>query len=274
MLLLLLFLCFHTALADGECCEESYECSRPDIVVSVSESGVSVNCGPRVVCSWVESELSTCSCGKVWNSPIQMQWQDIRFKECFTYNIGTLLKLDGTLRWWSDTCMGHERVSFEVESVSSFLDVVMHYSEIVHMEEVHRYYNYSAIARSGTEGSAVAQSLKSTMYYEVTMDEFEIGVHMEIDVCTLEILSSGSSDSEILTTYHAGQHSFNYNISFAEPNGERVSYKAIMDDEYYSPWQRIMCSYTMKNGTTTLDTFQHGHSYMIYDPFDSGERYT
>jgi hypothetical protein len=274
MRLLILMSLFLGVCGHEECCEDSYECLSPDIKFDIDDRGLTVSCGDGVACAWVSSELSTCSCGNQWQSFIRLPFQDSRVRECFQVTFGHSLKLDGILRWWSHDCMGHETVSFVVDVLPSFLDVFMHYSSIVHMEEVHRHYNYTAIARSGAEGDAVAQSLKSTMYYEVTMDDQETGVHMEIDFCSLEILSSGSADAEILTTYYPGQGSFNYNITYADPNGERVSYRAIMDEEYYSPWQRIMCSYTMKNGTTTMNTFQHGHSYMIYDPFDSGQRYT
>lgn len=270
---LFFFLSFLSVIAHEECCEDSYECVPPDIVFVLDDRGVTVRCPVGVVCGWVSSELSTCTCGDTWQLSGWTPFEDPRMRECFQATFGHSLKLDGILRWWSRDCMGHETVSFVVDVEPSFLDVFMHYSSIVHMEEVHRHYNYTAIARSGAEGNAVAQSLKSTMYYEVTMDEYVKGVHMEIDSCSLEILSSGASDSEVLTTYYPGG-TFNYNITYADPNGERVSYRAIMDEEYYSPWQRIMCSYTMKNGTTTMDTFQHGHSYMIYDPFDSGQRYT
>ena len=265
---------FWRVYGQDKCCDNSYECVAPDIRFAMDDSGITVSCGLGIVCAWVNSELSTCSCGNQWENSVRMPFRDSRLRECFDVSFGHSLELNGILRWWSRDCMGHETISFVVEILPSFLDVFMHYSSIVHMEEVHRHYNYTAIARSGAEGDAVAQSLKSTMFYEVTMDEVETGVHMEIDYCSLEILSSGSQDAEVLTTYFPGQSSFNYNITYAEPNGERVTYKAIMDEEYYSPWQRIMCSYTMKNGTTTMDTFQHGHSYMIYDPFDSGQRYT
>ena len=243
-------------------------CVVPELNTSIHHHGVVVHC-PHAVCAWVNEELDPAPCGCTWTGEKMLPWTDGRIGRCMYVD-----KEDkdhiirGTVRWWTQTCMGHFDVVVRIQLEEDTRDVFVSYPTFEYNRDVGIHSGYAALARSGSE-DLIPQAGVSDMFFEVIMEEPKVGVHMEIQQCDIDILDSGADDAFLLTTYE----DIEVNITYAEPNGERCSYEAFMDGRYYSPFQRLRCTYALFNGTTTVDTFTHERSYMLLDPFDNGVRY-
>ena len=255
--------------ADNLCCLEEIDCDVPNITIQSEFTGIYIDCGENVQCTFVEKELDTCSCGKIWSDIDIVPWNDPRLSRCFHIQQNTETQLQGIIRWWHQTCMGHQHIDLTIQLLPDQRNVFMNYSVIAYEEIKAQCNNYTIYIQSGSEDLA-PQADKSTMFFKAIMKEPYIGVHIKIIQCQLEILKSGAYDAEILTTYPTNQHAFHYNVSYAEPHGEKITYTAFMDEIYYSPWQRIMCTYGLFNGSTSLETYHHDNAYMILNPFDTG----
>lgn len=261
-----IFACFcNFAMSDDVCCDDSQPCIPPTVDVQYSEEGLHVACGVDIECAWVAHELQTCTCGETWTNHHTLPWQSPIFQQCFHMQKNTSLVAKGTIRWWTNVCMGHASVDIEIIPMPDSKKVFIDFHHLEYETVVSAVHHYVAYARSGSE-DPVPQAQKSIMFFECIMKQAYVGVHMKILSCDLEILSSGYANADILTTYHNIQ----YVSEYADPNGERISFTAFMDDQFYSPWQRIMCTYALFNGTSSVETFHHNSSYMILNPFDSG----
>lgn len=250
------------------CCgpPPSIDCCRPpEINATVALSSIEFQC-PDAVCGFVNEELDPAPCGCTWTGQYNLEWQDKRISQCFyTDEEEGEQIIRSTIRWWTRGCMGHVDIIIRVLLQPDMRDVFVSYPTFEYTKQIGLHSGYVALARSGSEDD-IPQAEKSDMFFEVIMDEPEIGVHMEITECDVDILDSGSADSIVLTTYE----NISFNVTYADPNGERAEYKAFMDTLYYSPFQRVRCVYAMFNGTTTIDTFTHSKSYMLVNPFDDG----
>ena len=250
------------------CCgpPPSLDCCRvPDINVTVTDKGLEVQC-PESVCGFVNEELDPAPCGCTWENEYTLSWSDSRIGPCLYTNVEDGDKLvRGTVRWWTLGCMGHVDVVVRIVLQPDERDVFIDYPSFEYNKQVGVASGFAALARGGSDDD-IPQADKSNMFFEVIMEEPVTGVHMEVTGCDLDILDSGAPDAFLLTTYT----NITYNTSYADPNGEVIEYTAFMDDRYYSPYQRIRCTYALFNGTTTLDTFTHAQSYMIVNPFDEG----
>ena len=258
-------LCTATVTAEDLCCDDSQPCIPPTVDIQYATTGLKVTCGKNIECAWVAHELQTCTCGETWTNQLTLPWRSSVFKKCFHLEKNNSLVAKGTIRWWTNVCMGHTVFDIEIIPMTDSKRVFIDFHHLEYKTVVSSIHHYIAYARSGSE-DPVPQAEKSTMFFECIMKQAYTGVHMEILSCDLEILSSGYANAEILTTYHNIQ----YVSEYAEPNGERISFTAFMDDQFYSPWQRIMCTYALFNGTSSIETFYHNSSYMILNPFDSG----
>jgi len=250
------------------CCAPppSLDCCRPPVInVTATTDHVEVTC-PHAVCGFVNEELDPAPCGCTWTGTYVLKWADRRIETCLYSDMDDKDKIiRGTIRWWTMGCMGHVDVVLRIVLKEDVRDVFISYPIYEYEKQVGVHSNYAALARAGSSDE-IPQAEKSDMFFEVVMDEPEVGVHMEITSCDVDILDSGLVDAFVLTTYE----DIDFNVSYADPNGEKATYRAFMDDRYYSPFQRVRCTYAMFNGTTTLDTFTHSRSYMLVNPFDSG----
>lgn len=242
----------------------SYDCCRePHINATIGSEGIRVHC-PGATCAWVHEELAPTLCGCEWTGTDVVKWSDGRLDACIRSDTDDSdFVLRGVVRWWKDECMGHVELLLRIVLEPDVRDLFMAYPtfEYVKQEGVHT--GYKALVRAGSLDD-VPQAGKSDMFFEVIMDEPEVGVHLEITQCDLDILDSGTSEACLLKTYE----NISFNATYADPNGERAVYRAFMDDEYYSPFQRIRCAYALFNGTTTIDTYNHEKSYMLVHAFD------
>lgn len=250
------------------CCgpPPSLDCCRaPDVNATVTLSGVQVDC-PGAVCGFVNEELDPAPCGCTWRNTHIMPWSDGRIGKCLYVDQEDKDQvIRGTVRWWTMGCMGHVDIILRIVLDPDMRDVFITYPIFEYRRQVGVHSGFAALARSGSSDE-IPQAGKSDMFFEVVMDEPEVGVHMEITSCDIDILDSGSDDAFVLTTYE----NIAFNTSYADPNGEKAEYRAFMDEQYYSPYQRVRCLYALFNGTTTLDTFTHAQSYMLVNPFDDG----
>lgn len=271
MRVLLLLLCFTSVSACGPpppCCgpPPSLDCCKPpEINATITPKGVDVSC-PDATCAFVNEELDPSPCGCTFTHNYTLDWSDARIGQClYTEKDDDDQVLQGTIRWWSYGCMGHVDLVLRIRLREDMRDIFIDYPEFECHEQVGVHTGYVALAKTGSNDD-IPQAEVSDLYFEVTMEEPIVGVHMEITSCDVDILDSGASDAVLLTTYE----NINYNVSYADPNGERATFRAFMDSQYYSPYQRVRCVYAMFNGTTSLDTFSHSQSYMLVNPFDSG----
>ena len=271
MRVLLLFAIIFSARACGPpppCCgpPPALDCCRPpDVNASITLDGVVFHC-PEAVCGFVNEELDPAPCGCTWTGDYELQWSDGRIGACLyadTDDADQVIR--GTVRWWTLGCVGHVDVILRLVLEPDLRDVFVEYPTFEYNKQVGVHSGFAALARSGSEDE-IPQAGKSDMFFEVVMDEPEVGVHMEIMACDVDILDSGASDAFVLTTYE----NITFNTSYADPNGEKAEYEAFMDTLYYSPYQRVRCTYALFDGTPTLDTFTHGQSYMLVNPFDNG----
>ena len=240
-------------------------CVPPDINITATTQHVEIMC-PDAVCGFVREELDPAPCGCTWSGDYILRWTDRRLQTClYTDQDDKDQIIRGTVRWWTMGCMGHVDVILRIVLEEDFRDVFITNPEFEYTRQVGVHSSYVALARAGSYDE-IPQAGKSDMFFEVVMDEPEVGVHMEITSCDIDILDSGEPDAFVLHVYE----NISYNVSYADPNGERATYRAFMDDIAYSPFQRVHCEYAMYNGTTTLDTFSHSKSYMLVNPYDSG----
>ena len=243
-------------------------CPTPPINITYTDTGLVMDCTENATCAWVRSEIESCTCGKQWSNTSHMLWQDPRFKECTTTKqYEDYANVHGIIRWWYGSCMGHYLVNLKFILEPTFRDIYMTFEEINidHYVIVETSVGIFAKAKSGSEDE-IPIAGKSEMFFECVLNKTTTGVHMEIMSCDIEILESGKTDAEILRTLTNIQ----VNTSYADPNGERATYRAFMDDDYYSPWQRLLCTYALFNGTTSIEQFSHNKSYMLLNPFDTG----
>jgi len=240
-------------------------CKAPNINTTVTLEGVDIHC-PHAVCGFVSEELDPAPCGCTWSDTYHLKWSDDRIGKCLYVDEEDKDQIvRGTVRWWSRGCIGHVDIILRLVLEPDIRDVFITYPVFEYNKQVGIHSGFAALARSGSEDD-IPQAGKSDMFFEVVMDEPEVGVHMEITSCDIDILDSGAQDAFVLTTYT----NISFNTSYADPNGEIAEYRAFMDNRYYSPFQRVRCLYALFNGTTTLDTFTHAQSYMLVNPFDTG----
>lgn len=258
-LLLLLLACARACLEP-----RSYDCCRePAINATVGSAGLRVAC-PGATCAFVSHELARTSCGCEWTGDTAVPWSDGRFDSCIRSDAEDAdLVLRGVVRWWSGECMGHVEVILRVVVEPDARDLFMTYPSFEYVTQVGLHSGYHVLVRAGSYDD-VPQAGQSDMFFEVIMDQPEVGVHLRILQCDLDILDKGTADACLLKTYE----NISFNASYAHPNGEVAVYRAFMDDEFYSPFQHVRCSYALFNGTTTLDTYRHEKSYMLVHGFD------
>ena len=250
------------------CC--NMPCQTPPINITYTGNGLQLDCTQNATCAWVRNELETCTCGKQWKNDSHMTWRDPRFKQCVAIKQhDNYANLHGVIRWWTNKCMGHHFVNLKFILAPVSRHVFLSFEDVSHAHIVKTSIGIDAKAKSGSEDE-IPMAGKSEMFFECVLNETMTGLHMEIISCDIDILDSGKADAEVIRTFSK----IPVNTSYAEPNGEKASYTAFMDTEFYSPWQRLICLYGLYNGTTSVETFTHGKSYMLLNPFDTGTRYT
>lgn len=107
----------------------------------------------------------------------------------------------------------------------------------------------------------------SKMFFQATLLDEHIGVHVEITNCTVQIIEGKSIHANILNeinVYHPN------NIEAIGNDSSRLTYDAFWDYETNSPFQRLVCSYGLFNGTSNVLHHAVNRTYMLANPDETG----
>lgn len=247
-------------------CACAKSCRAPDITLEVTQYGIMANCF-NATCACVQDELDTCTYGNTWAGEELFPWQDNRWHECLRITSTSPLRVNGLLRWWENKCMGHVIVDIEIDLLPTQRDIYMSFDAISYYEHVDIYNVFRIRAKTGCQQDEHPLAGVGQLYFEVAMDPPTQGVHVEVVRCIVQATEGYDKDAPVLTEY---------NVSGTKSpieDGERFTYTVFWDEETNSPFQRLLCTYALFNGTRTIDSSSNARTYMVANPDETGVLY-
>lgn len=112
------------------------------------------------------------------------------------------------------------------------------------------------------------------MFFEAVQPVPLQGTHVEIDGCTVQMTAGKSPNAPILNEVDV----FDVNRISSVPGGQRFEYDAFWDggdgctDCSNSPFQRLVCSYAIYNGTDSSTIIHNtvNRTYRMANPDETG----
>lgn len=276
---LILFLLFSTSFAHKCCptCACGKTCIAPNIEASILMDGLHLNCR-AAECGCVLDELDTCTYGQTWQNKTVIAWKDQRWNSCIRIQQHSPLRATAIIRWWHDSCIGHSIIDLNIELEPIQRDVYIDFNVIAYYEHNTIYNTFRIQTRSGSNDVRPIGG-SSTMFFEAFQPFPAQGVHVEITNCTVQMLDSTNIEATVLKEYNV----FDVNTIRQMPGGQRLEYQAFWDGAEHhdcgatdctnSPFQRLLCSYALFNGTDSNKTILHNQinrTYMIANPDETG----
>ena len=218
-------------------------CETPEITFNMTFPGALDAVCSGAECAWVTQPNADETCGCTWSNMHRLYWNDPRIYNCLsTYAAPQALTFHGWVRWWTDYCVGHMEMLYEIEFTQAFQDVFIFFQDL-ELE----YIGGTTVVIS-TNGDKVVVDHNTTLSFTVYSPHE--GSHIHIDDCWLDILDCPDENATIVRTIPSAEFETNdFRIIPVEPEGERAEFTAFIDDETYSPWQIFRCSWRYYNGT-------------------------
>jgi len=277
IIFLFLFGTTHAHLCCSTCaCNQ--RCEAPQIEATISLQGLSLVCHGDSECACVVDELDTCTYGETWQNYTLIEWHDARWNHCIQIEqLHHPFRATALVRWWRNKCMGHTILDIEVDVVPTSRDLFVDFNVISFYEHDTIYNVYHIQTQSGSDDERPMAG-DSTMFFEATEPANSTGVHVEITNCTVQMLAGSDVDAPVLKEYNV----FDVGGLQSVGHGQRFEYDAFWDgadsincgttDCTNSPFQRLVCSYALFNGTDQSVLLHNtvNRTYMMANPDETG----
>ncbi|MDA7838936.1 hypothetical protein N9A45_01215 [bacterium] len=251
-----------------KCCKTctcSNRCRAPDISASLNMSGLMVHC-PGADCACVVDELDTCTLGDVWTNTTEIRWQDPRWNKCIKIETLDPLRARAMIRWWHDKCMGHILLNLDVGLESIHRDLYVDFNRLAYFEH-DTIHNVFRIKTSSGSNDKRPMAGSSEMYFQVTLLDEHIGVHVEITNCTVQVIEGKNIHANVMNEINVFDPT---KITALGNDTTKLTYGAFWDYQTNSPFQRLVCSYGLFNGTLNLLHHSVNRTYMLANPDETG----
>jgi len=259
-------------------CACNQRCEAPRIEANISVQGLSIRCHDDSECACVVDELDTCTYGETWHNQTFIGWHDARWNHCIQIEqTHSPFRASALVRWWRGKCMGHAILDIDIDVIPTSRDLYVDFNVIVFYEHDTIYNVYRIQTQSGSDDERPIAG-NSTMFFEATEPANSTGVHVEITNCTVQMLAGSNVDAPILKEYNV----FDIAGLQSVEHGQRFEYQAFWDgadsidcgptDCTNSPFQRLVCSYALFNGTDQSVLLHNtvNRTYMMANPEETG----
>ena len=259
-------------------CACSQRCEAPQINASVTTHGLSIHCHDESECACVVDELDTCTYGETWRNHTLIGWHDARWNHCIKIEqLQNPFRATALIRWWRDKCMGHMILDIGINVVPTSRDLFVDFN-VISFHEHHTIYNVFHIQTQSGSDDKRPMAGNSTMFFEAIESANSTGVHVEITNCTVQMVAGRDIDAPILKEYNV----FDTMGLKSVEHGQRFEYDAFWDgadsidcgptDCTNSPFQRLVCSYALFNGTDQSVLLHNtvNRTYMMANPDETG----
>lgn len=229
-------------------------------------TGLILHC-PGAECACVVDELDTCTVGEVWSNATEISWQDPRWNTCIKIEHRSPLRARAILRWWHNKCMGHAVVNLDIGLESISREMYVDFNVLAYFEHDTIHNTYRVQTMSGSEDERPMAG-SSNMFFEARLEGNPTGVHVEITDCVVQVIEGTSINASIMNEYNV----FNGSTLSSIENGMRMTYQAFWDEDTNSPYQRLVCKYSLYNGTASQYLLHNtvNRTYMMADPNENG----
>lgn len=238
-------------------------CHAPNITVNMSQIGfLDIDCA-NTTCGWVQTPISTQTCGCTWYGQQFISWSDPRMFSCLKVAQNPReLRFRGWIRWWSGNCLGHTEIEYDVQIVPTREDIFIHFPPCeYYVDEI------NTRIEIGADGAQVLVDGQTNLTFTVTLTNSTLQAHAEISECFIDVLENPDEpdDGNILRIIPSSEFPTNdFTITYADPNGEQARFTTFIDNVTYSPWQRLRCNWNFFSGTT-VESYSHNHSFALLD---------
>jgi hypothetical protein len=268
---LLFFLYLISTTHAHKCCSTcacAKTCHPPNLSAYFSSEGLSITCFDAT-CACVLDELDTCTYGSTWDNQTLIPWKDHLWHKCIEIDLTNSMHARAILRWWKGHCMGHMILEIDIHLEPVFRDVFIDFN-VIHFFEHTSIHNIFYIQTQSGCNDTRPMAGKSDMFFEAILTNTTANVHVEITNCTVQIIEGDATDATILKEINV----YNGNKKTQIEKGERMTYTAFWDDETNSPFQRLVCSYALFNGTidnkTFVGNYVNSRTYRMANPDETG----
>jgi len=170
------------------------------------------------------------------------------------------------IRWWHGHCIGHAILELELDVAPISRDLYVDFNVLAYFEHnlIHNEFRIKTMSGSNDERPMAGSS---EMFFEATLLDNHTGIHVEITNCTVQIMEGKTVDAHILHEIDV----FDANrIERIDNTTTKLTYDAFWDFETNSPFQRLVCSYALFNGTSNIVNHTTNRTYMLANPTESG----
>lgn len=252
----------HTCCSTCACAQR---CQTPTIHADIDTHGLTVNC-PNATCACVIDELDTCTYGGTWSDITNITWADARWHKCIQVEHYEPFMARALIRWWHEHCIGHAILQIELDVEPVYRDLFVDFNVLAYFEH-DTIYNVFRIKTMSGSNDARPMAGSSEMFFEATLLDEHTGVHVEITGCKVQIIEGKAVDAPILNEVDVFNPS---RIVHVNNDTTKMTYDAFWDYDTNSPFQRLVCSYALFNGTSNVLHHTMNRTYMLANPDESG----
>jgi len=264
---LILFLLFFEKIQAHTCCSTcacAQRCQTPSIQVDIDLHGLTVNC-PNATCACVIDELDTCTYGDTWSEMTNIAWSDARWHKCIQVEHYKPLMARALIRWWHGHCIGHAILEIELDIEPVARDLYVDFNVLAYFEHdlIHNVFRIKTMSGSNDVRPIVGSS---EMFFETTLLDEHTGIHVEITNCTVQIIEGSAVNAPIINERNVYDPT---RIEYVNDT-TKMTYDAFWDYDTNSPFQRLVCSYALFNGTSSVLHHTTNRTYMMANPDETG----
>ena len=250
-------------------CACSQRCETPQMHTNITTQGLHIHCRDAD-CACVIDELDTCAYGQTWRNHTLIGWHDARWNHCIKIEqIKNPFRATALVRWWRDKCMGHIVLDIEINTRPTTRDTYVDFNVVSFHEHTHIHNVFHIQTQSGCNDIRPMAG-KSDMFFQAILTNTTANVHVEITNCVVQIIQGGETDAIVLNEKNV----YDENNKISIQKGEKITYTAFWDEETNSPFQRLVCSYALYNGTFSNKTLIGNHvnsrNYKMVIPGETG----
>lgn len=265
---LVLLVCLLAGARAHTCCSTcacAQRCEPPIIGADIQLSGLSVTC-QNATCACVIDELDTCTYGETWLETTHIGWSDPRWHKCIQIEQTEPFMARALIRWWHGHCIGHTVLRLELDLLPTTRDLFVDFNVLAYFEHDVIYNVFRIKTMSGSSDQRPMAG-SSEMFFQATLLDHHIGVHVEITNCTVQIIEGKAVHAHILNEINVFDPG---RIEAVSDSTTKMTYDAFWDYDTNSPFQRLVCSYALYNGTSNVLHHTVNRTYMLAHPDESG----
>ena len=252
-------------------CACRHRCVPPHIDAQITTQGLHVHCHDDTDCACVVDELDTCTYGKTWRNNTVIGWHDARWNHCIKIKqMQDPFHATALIRWWRQKCMGHIIIDIDINAKHITRNIYVDFNVVSFHKHTHIHNVFHVQTKSGCNDTKPMAG-KSDMFFQAVLTNTTADIHVEITNCIVQVIQGAELDAVILNEKNVYDENNKYNIE----QGEKMTYTAFWDDETNSPFQRLVCTYALYNGTidnkTLIGDYVNSRNYQMVNPDETGK---